>query len=333
MKKDLEALELEKRLLAFYRDMVRIRTFEKKVVDDCFPRGLVYGNFHTCIGQEADVVGAVHALSPGDFLTTTHRGHGHCIAKGMDTKRMMAELFGKETGYCRGRGGSLHVADLSLGILGANGIVGGGIPIATGSALATKIGGGKEVTACFFGEGASNEGTFHESLNMAAAWKLPVVYICENNLWAVGTPASAVLNTDGIAVRANAYGIPGVTADGNDVCAVYACVKTAVQRARSGEGPTLVELCTFRMRAHNSAVKEIRPDSLLKEWEARDPIALLRARLCQDEVSPETLSKLEREAAEEMEEACRFAEASPYPNPASLCENVYRADNERCTVR
>ena len=154
-------------LLHMYQDMVRIRKFECKIVDDCFPKGMLYGNFHTCIGQEGAVVGACYALEPRDFLTTTHRGHGHCIAKGMKTDKMMAELFARETGYCRGRGGSLHVADVSLGILGANGIVGGGIPIATGSALASWINGTDEVTACFFGEGASNEGTFHESINMA----------------------------------------------------------------------------------------------------------------------------------------------------------------------
>ncbi len=320
-------------LLDMYRDMVRIRKFECKIVDDCFPKGMLYGNFHTCIGQEGAVVGACCALDKKDFLTTTHRGHGHCIAKGMDTGRMMAELFGRETGYCRGRGGSLHVADVSRGILGANGIVGGGIPIATGSALASWINGTDEVTACFFGEGASNEGTFHESVNMAAIWKLPVVYICENNQWAVNTPAEAVLNTPGVAERAAGYGIPGVRVDGNDAEAVYEAVRTAVERARSGGGPSIVELYTFRMRAHNSSDKEIRSQELRDAWEEKSPIKRLREKLLTGGVAEKTLEELEAEADAEIEEACEFAAASKYPAPETVCENVYKSDNERSVVR
>lgn len=320
-------------LLDMYRDMVRIRKFECKIVDDCFPKGILYGNFHTCIGQEGAVVGACYALDKTDFLTTTHRGHGHCIAKGMDTSRMMAELFGRETGYCRGCGGSLHVADVSRGILGANGIVGGGIPIATGSALASWINGTDEVTACFFGEGASNEGTFHESVNMAAIWKLPVVYICENNQWAVNTPASAVLNTPGVAERAEGYGIPGVRVDGNDVEAVYKAARTAVERARSGGGPSIVELYTFRMRAHNSSDKEIRSQELRDAWEDKSPIKRLRNRLLTCGVAEETLEEVEAAADAEIEKAYEFAAASSYPAPETVCENVYKNDNERSVVR
>ena len=320
-------------LLKMFHDMLRIRKFECKVVDDCFPKGMLYGNFHTCIGQEAAVVGAVSALEKTDYLTTTHRGHGHCIAKGMKTDRMMAELFAKETGYCRGRGGSLHVADVSLGILGANGIVGGGIPIATGAALGSWIRGTKEVTACFFGEGASNEGTFHESINMAAIWKLPVVYICDNNQWAVGTPATYVLNTPGVAERAQAYGIPGVRVDGNDVESVYSAVKEAVDRARRGEGPSLVELYTFRMRAHNSADKDVRPQALRDEWAAKCPILRLKNRLLDLGVDPAELQKIEERAEGEIEDAYQFAASSNYPNPATIYDNVYINDNERCTIR
>lgn len=320
-------------LLNMYRDMVRIRKFECKIVDDCFPRGMLYGNFHTCIGQEGAVVGACYALDKKDYLTTTHRGHGHCIAKGMDTSKMMAELFGRETGYCRGRGGSLHVADVSKGILGANGIVGGGIPIATGSALASWVEGTDEVTACFFGEGASNEGTFHESVNMAAIWKLPVVYICENNQWAVNTPATAVLNTPGVAERAAGYGIPGVRVDGNDVEAVYGAVHTAVERARSGQGPSIVELYTFRMRAHNSADKEVRSQELRDAWEEKSPIRRLRDKLLAAGVTDETLERISTEADAEIEKAYEFAVASRYPAPETVCENVYRSDNERSVIR
>ena len=320
-------------LLDMYRDMVRIRTFESKIVDECFPRHECYGNFHTCIGQEGAVVGSCYALTDKDYITTTHRGHGHCIAKGMDTKKMMAELFGKETGYCQGRGGSLHVADVSKGILGANGIVGGGIPIATGAALGSWIKGTDEVTVCFFGEGASNEGTFHESVNMAAIWKLPVVYVCENNQWAVNTPATAVLNTPGVAERAAGYNIPGIRVDGNDVELVYNTVKEAIERARRGEGPSLVELYTFRMRAHNSADREIRPQELRDEWETKSPIRRARAKLLDMGVAEEELKSIEDAAAAEIEEAYKFAASSKYPDPATVCDNVYRNDNERSTVR
>lgn len=320
-------------LLDMYRDMVRIRKFECKIVDECFPRGECYGNFHTCIGQEGAVVGSCYALDEKDYITTTHRGHGHCIAKGMDTKRMMAELFGRETGYCRGRGGSLHVADVSKGILGANGIVGGGIPIATGAALGSWIRGTDEVTVCFFGEGASNEGTFHEAVNMAAIWKLPVVYVVENNQWAVNMPATAVLNTEGVAERGAGYGIPGIRVDGNDVEVVYNTVKEAVDRARRGEGPSIIELYTFRMRAHNSADREIRPQQLRDEWEAKSPIRRARKALVEMGVEEAELDAIDAAAAEEIEDAYRFAVSSNYPDPATVCEDVYRNDNERSTVR
>ncbi len=217
-------------LLRLYGGMVRVRRFEEKAAD-CFTKGMLAGNIHLCIGQEASVVGSNAALRPTDYITSTHRGHGHLLAKGADSKKMMAELFGKSTGYCHGKGGSMHAADVSLGILGANGIVGAGIPIATGSGMASKIKGTDEVTLCFFGDSASNQGTFHESINMAAAWKLPVVYLCENNHYGVSTEIHRVTNTENLSVRAKAYDIPGVTVDGCDVLAVYEAVKTAVERA------------------------------------------------------------------------------------------------------
>ena len=206
-------------------------------------------------------------------------------------------------------------------------------PIATGSALTSWIEGTNEVTACFFGEGASNEGTFHESINMAAIWDLPIVYICENNQWAVNTPATAVLNTEGVAERAAGYGIPGVRVDGNDVEAVFDAVSRAVQRARNGEGPSIVELYTFRMRAHNSADKEIRPQELRDAWEEKSPIKRLKAKLLNAGIAENVFLSIEAEADAEIENAYQYAVASPYPAPETICENVYRNDNERSVVR
>ena len=315
-----------------YLNMQRGRTFELEA-ERLASLQKVQGFIHLSVGQEAAAAGACMALRPDDIMTGTHRSHTACICKGANIGRMMAELFGRETGYCKGRGGSLHVADVSRGILGANGIVGGGIPIATGAALGSWIRGSDEVTVCFFGEGASNEGIFHESVNMAAIWKLPVVYVVENNQWAVNTPAEAVLNTPGVAERAVGYGIPGVRIDGNDVELVYNTVGAAVERARRGEGPSIVELYTFRMRAHNSADREIRPQELRDEWEAKSPIRRARAKLLAMGVSESELEEIDAAATAEIEEAYRFASASPYPDPATVCDNVFRNDNERGTVR
>ena len=232
-----------KAAIKLYKEMYRIRLFDTKA-SDLFLEGQLAGNIHTCIGQEAVCVGACQALKPTDFIAATHRGHGHCLAKGGDTKLMMAELFGKATGYCRGKGGSMHIANVDLGILGANGIVGAGIPIAVGSALASKIQGTDEVTLCFFGDAASNQGTFHEAVNMASAWKLPCVFLCENNLYGVSVNISRVTNVKDIAQRAKAYDIPGTVVDGNDVFAVMTAVKAAADRARKGDGPSLVECKT-----------------------------------------------------------------------------------------
>ena len=260
-------------LLKLYGGMVRVRRFEEKAAD-CFTKGMLAGNIHLCIGQEASVVGSNAALRPTDYITSTHRGHGHLLGKGADSKKMMAELFGKSTGYCRGKGGSMHAADVGLGILGANGIVGAGIPIATGSAMASKIMGTDEVTLCFFGDGASNQGTFHESINMAAAWHLPVVYLCENNHYGVSTEIHRVTNTDTIAVRAKAYDIPGVTVDGCDVLAVYEAVKKAVAHARAGKGPYLVENIVYRWQGHYCGdPAAYRPKEYLEEAHEHDPIA------------------------------------------------------------
>src|SRR5260370_14975182 len=232
-------------VLDMYRKMHRIRYFEQKI-KELITSAEIPGFVHVSIGEEATAVGACAALRSTDRITSTHRGHGHLIAKGGDVARMMAEIYGKRTGYCKGKGGSMHIVDFSLGILGANGIVGGGIPIATGSALAAKLKGNDDATACFFGDGASNEGTFHESLNLASIWKLPVVYVCENNGFGEFTPTSAVTSVKDIAVRAAGYDIPGHVVDGNNVLEVYRYTSEAVARARRGDGPTLLECKTYR---------------------------------------------------------------------------------------
>jgi TPP-dependent pyruvate/acetoin dehydrogenase alpha subunit len=322
-----------KLLIKMYQEMIRIRKFESKIADFCFPQGMLFGNFHTYIGQEAIAVGAVYAIEATDYLASTHRGHGHCIAKGARTDKMMAELFGKVTGYCSGRGGSLHVADVSLGILGANGIVGGGIPIAAGSALVSKIRQNKEVTLSFFGEGASNEGTFHEAVNMAAIWKLPVAFICENNQWAVTTPAEDVINTPGIAERAAGYGIPGKRVDGNNVLEVLEAVKEAVDYARAGNGPSIIECLTYRMRPHNSACPESRSPEAIEEWAPKDPIKRFKELLQTRGVPEMELLKLEQEIDNEIEAAYQFAVASPYPDVNAVTLNVYTSDNERSVAR
>jgi TPP-dependent pyruvate/acetoin dehydrogenase alpha subunit len=236
-------------LLKLLEDMERVRKFEIRVVE-CFAKGTLPGSVHVCIGEEAVCVGACAALEPADYIVATHRGHGQCICKGAKVDRMLTELCGKETEYCRGKNGSMHVVDIGLGILGANGIVGAGLPIATGSGLASQIQGSSAVTLVFFGDAAANQGTFHESINMAAAWKLPVVYLCENNEYGVSTNIYAVTNTANLSVRAKAYDIPGVTVDGNDVLTVYEAVREAVAHARAGNGPSLVECKTFRMLGH-----------------------------------------------------------------------------------
>ncbi len=320
-------------LLSMYEDMVRIRYFEMRLTD-YFTKGMLAGNIHTSIGQEATAVGACFALETRDFITATHRGHGQCIAKGAKTDLMMAELFGKATGYCQGKGGSMHVADVKLGILGANGIVGAGIPIAAGSALTSKIQGKDEVSLTFFGDAASNHGTFHETMNMAAAWKLPMVFLCENNQFGVSVPIESVTNTDTIAVRAKAYDIPGVTVDGNDVLAVYEATKAAVDYARQGNGPSLVECKTFRMRGHYEGDPAVyRDKEITEDWKRRDPILKFKSFLLDTGISEEEINKIEDNMTEEIENACNFALDSPYPDPSEVTTDVYKQDNERSVIR
>jgi acetoin:2,6-dichlorophenolindophenol oxidoreductase subunit alpha len=312
--------------IEMYRQMVLIRQFEElalKLRQD----GLIHGVVHPYSGQEAIAVGVCANLRTTDRIVSNHRGHGHCIAKGADIKRMMAELFGRRDGYCRGKGGSMHIADFDVGMLGANGIVGAGLPIAAGAAVAAQLDGTDAVSVGFFGDGATGEGPFHESLNIAALMKLPVIWICENNQYAGDTPIESGLAAHSVADLAAGYDMPGKLVDGNDVLAVYDAAREAVQRARAGTGPSLVECKTWRRHAH--AYREVappdrRPPDRKAYWEARDPIAAFESYLRQrgflnaDQVADVRLS-IEHDLAE----AAAFAAASPYPSPEDALEDVF----------
>lgn len=304
--------------------MWTIRRFEE-AVDDLFARGLMHGTMHLSIGQEASATGACLALRTDDAITSTHRGHGHCIAKGADLTRMMAELLAKETGYCRGRGGSMHIADTATGNLGANGIVAGGIPIAAGAALAFKMRGEDRVVACFFGDGAANEGAFHEAVNLAAIWKLPVVFICENNKYGMSFSTEKSFAIDHIAERGAAYGIPGVTVDGNDLDAVHEAVSAAVTRARAGEGPTLVENVTYRWKGHSKSDKNLyRTKEEIAEWRAQDPILRFEAQVKESGLlTDEEVQEIRTQAMNDMREAVREANAAPDADPSDLLDAVF----------
>ncbi|HSK68506.1 MAG TPA: thiamine pyrophosphate-dependent dehydrogenase E1 component subunit alpha [Candidatus Limnocylindria bacterium] len=320
-------------LLGLYRRMLRIRKFEEQA-KECFTKGMLAGNIHLAIGQEATEVGACAALKDTDYITGTHRGHGQCIAKGARTDRMMAELFGKKTGYCGGKGGSMHIVDATLGILGANGIVGAGLPIATGAAYASKVWKDGAVTLCFFGDAAANQGTFHESINMAAAWKLPAIYLCENNKYGVSTDIARVTNNEHISERAAAYNIPGVTVDGNDVLAVYEAVREAVERARNGEGPTLVECVTYRHEGHYCGDQAgYRPAEYMQKALANEAIPNFRKYMLGHGVPEAEVTAVEEEVTQEIAQAYAFADASEYPDPAEVTRNVYTMDNERSVLR
>ena len=303
------------------RTMLLIRAFEEKA-EELFSLGRVHGTMHLSIGQEGSAVGASRALQRGDYLLNHHRGHGHMLAWfDSNVDLMMAEFMGKETGYCRGRGGSMHIANIEANNLGANGIVGGGIPMAVGVGLSIKMRKTDQVCLVAFGDGAANEGAFHESLNMSSIWNLPVVYLCENNQYAMSMPMSQAFNIERISERAAAYGIPGVTVDGNDALAVYQAVQQAAARAREGQGPTLVESLTYRWRGHSKSDKQAyRTRDEVKEWQARDPIPRFAAVLGLTEVE---LAELREQATRRIDEAVAFAEASPEPSVSSILEGVY----------
>jgi pyruvate dehydrogenase E1 component alpha subunit len=306
------------------RKMYLIRRFEEGA-EDSYMRGLIHGTMHLSIGQEASAVGACMALSDTDKITSTHRGHGHCIAKGADLGKMFAEFFGKETGYCRGRGGSMHIADVAKGNLGANGIVGGGLPIAVGAALSAKRLGTGAVTVCFFGDGANNEGAFHEALNMAAVWKLPVVFVCENNKYGMSTSTERSTAVKNIAERAAAYNMPGETVDGNDFSEVARAVDAAVLHARNGKGPSLVENVTYRWRGHSKSDRNrYRTKEEIAEWQSKDPIRRMADLLIDHGIlDKEALSALERDAVKTIEAAIAFAKDSPSPDATEATRYVY----------
>jgi pyruvate dehydrogenase E1 component alpha subunit len=304
--------------------MVLIRKFEEGA-EECYMRGLIHGTMHLSIGQEASAVASCMALSDQDKITSTHRGHGHCIAKGADLGKMFAEFFGKETGYCKGRGGSMHIADVEKGNLGANGIVGGGLPIAVGAALSAKRLGTGTVTVCFFGDGANNEGAFHEALNMAAIWKLPVVFVCENNQYGMSTSMERSTAVKRVAERASAYAMHGVTVDGNDFSAVAEAIDAAVSRARKGEGPSLVENLTYRWRGHSKSDRNrYRTKEEIAEWQARDPIRRMADMLVDHGIlSEDDVAAIEVEAERVIEGAITFAKDSPSPRIEEATRYVY----------
>jgi pyruvate dehydrogenase E1 component alpha subunit len=312
------------RLVSMLHTMLLIRAFEEKA-DELFALGRVHGTMHLSLGQEAVATGVCAALRPDDYILSTHRGHGHCLAKGSDAGLMMAEFLGRETGYCRGRGGSMHIADVSGGNLGANGIVAGGLPIATGVGLSIQVRKTGQVCVAFFGDGAANEGAFHESINLASIWALPLVFVCENNQYAMSMPVRKSMRIERISERAAAYGIPGMTVDGTDVLAVYEATEAAVALARSGGGPTLLECATYRYKGHSKSDRQrYRTRDEVEAWRRRDPIAQLRARLIADGVvTGGDAAAMEAEARSAIDDALRFAEESPEPDPASLLDGVY----------
>lgn len=311
-------------LIDMYVTMNRIRTFENRVAE-LFAAGKIPGFVHLYVGEEAVATGVCANLTDRDYITSTHRGHGHLIAKGGDIKRMMAELFGKKTGYCKGKGGSMHIADLDLGIMGANGIVGGGPPLAAGAALACQYLGTDSVAVCFFGDGASNQGTTHEAMNLATCWKLPVVFINENNMYGISSCTINSMCVPNIADRAAAYDMPGVVVDGNDVVAVQEASAEAINRAREGRGPSLIECKTYRHRGHFEGDPcAYRDNAELEEWKEKDPIPRLEKKLL--EMGMLTVKKVEEIAASlknDLAAAEKFAEESPFPNVSELTEDVY----------
>lgn len=309
------------------RKMHLIRRFEEGA-EEAYMRGLIHGTMHLSIGQEASAVGSTMDLRASDYITSTHRGHGHCIGKGAEPKLMFAEFFGKEEGYCRGRGGSMHIADPATGNLGANGIVAGGLPIAVGAALAIKRQKRDDVTMCFFGDGASNEGAFHEALNMAAIWKLPVIFVCENNRYGMSVSTERSMAVADIAERAAAYGMPGVIADGNDIADVAEAIAAATMRARAGEGPTLVECKTYRTRGHSRSDRNrYRSKEEIEDWKARDPIPRFEAELMAHGLATEAEIGAIRTAAEqEIADGIVFAQAGTDPDPAEVTRDVYTVE-------
>lgn len=314
-------------MINLYRKMITIRLFEEKIID-LYARGFIPGLAHLYIGEEAVAAGVCANLRKDDYITSTHRGHGHVIAKGAELKYMMAELFGKKTGYCKGKGGSMHIADIDIGVLGANGIAGGGIPIAVGAALSSKMRKTDQVTVCFFGDGASNNGVFHEGLNFASVHDLPVVFVCENNLYGISVSQKQHQAIQDISIRAVAYNMPGISLNGNDVCVVYEASSKSIQRARAGEGPTLIECKTYRWRGHHEGDpnqgKRYRTMDEVKEWMEKCPIKKLEEKMLGEKILTKAkMNKIKEEIKIEIEEAEEFANLSPFPDAKDIYEDVF----------
>jgi TPP-dependent pyruvate/acetoin dehydrogenase alpha subunit len=313
-------------LRAMYETSATIRRFEQRAIEQ-YRLGNIRGYLHPYLGQEAIAVGSIAAIGPDDYIVSTHRGHGHAIAKGHDPKRMMAELFGKETGYCRGRGGSMHVASRSIRNLGANGVVAGGLGIGTGAALAIRQRGGTDVVVAFCSDGSSANGMWHESLNLAAIWDLPVIFVLENNQYAVSTPIRDSARVEHLSSRAAGYGMPGITVDGNDAAVVFGAMLEPVRRARAGEGPSLVECMTYRHGGHhvNDPGLYLPPDELAR-WKARDPLIVLRERLARAGVAEAEVDALDAIAEDRIDEAVEFATASPNPDVGAFLAELAADD-------
>ncbi len=306
-----------------YLKMQQVRGFEEKV-SYFFSRAMIHGTTHLYIGEEAVAIGAIANLDDDDYITSTHRGHGHTIAKGIDLNRMMAELLGKKVGYCKGKGGSMHIADVTKGNLGANGIVGGGIPIATGAALSVKLLKQDRVVLCFFGDGAINEGVFHESVNLAAVWNLPIVYICENNQYGMSMSVKRSTSVADISERAKSYGIPGKNVDGMDVFAVYDAVKEAIEIAKK-KSPVLLVAKTYRYMGHSkSDANKYRTKEEIAAWREKDPIPRLRGYMLSGGLfSEEEVVRIETRAQDDIEAAVQFAQNAPEPTLEDLLSDVY----------
>ncbi|AOY78295.1 thiamine pyrophosphate-dependent dehydrogenase E1 component subunit alpha [Clostridium formicaceticum] len=314
--------------------MLKIRKFEEKAMK-LFAEGEIPGFVHLYIGEEAVATGVCANLTEADYITSTHRGHGHILAKGGDLKEMMAELYGKATGYCKGKGGSMHIADATKGILGANGIVGAGHNLAVGAGITAQYNGTDQVCVCFFGDASTNQSTFHEALNLASIWKLPVVFVCENNLYGISMSQSRHQAIQDVSDRAVAYNMPGVTVDGNDVFAVYEAANEAIKRARKGQGPTLVECKTYRYRGHfEGDPTSYRSSEELAEWLQKDPLERLEKHMLANKViTPEKLEVLQKNVDQQIAEAVEFAGNSPYPALESAVEDIYTDIVEEVRVR
>lgn len=321
-------------MIDMYETMLKIREFETKAMA-LFAEGSIPGFVHLYLGEEAVATGVCANLNDRDYITSTHRGHGHILAKGGDLRYMMAELFGKATGYCKGKGGSMHIADATKGILGANGIVGAGHNIAVGAGLSAKYRDTDQVCVCFFGDGSTNQGTFHEAMNLASIWKLPVVFVCENNLYGISMHQSRHQAIQDVADRAVAYNMPGVTVDGNDIFAVYEAANEAVKRARAGQGPTLIECKTYRHRGHFEGDPGVyKPEEEQKEWFAKDPIPRLEKFMLENNVLTEAeMKSIQTKIDKEIEDAVAFANNSPEPSLESAVEDIYTDLVEEVRVR